>query len=149
MSVQSEAACQLTVRSIHPAGGVLFNGFCKGVQKRIPCGFNKLLVSGVLELLEDRHNVAAVDCSQLCRSDDAAAGFIIVFQIDDLQILADCFHVPFDEIVKEFITLRQKGQLRCLQAFKFTRHSRYNLPAARLKALEQFIQKRVGKLLEF
>ncbi len=59
------------------------------------------------------------------------------------------FDVPFDEIAKEFVTSRQKGQLRHLQAFKFTRHSRYNLPAARLKALEQFIQKRAGQLLEW
>ena len=58
------------------------------------------------------------------------------------------FDVPFDEIAKEFITSRQKGQLRHLQAFKFIRHSRYNLPAARLKALEQFIQRRARQLLE-
>ena len=56
------------------------------------------------------------------------------------------FDVPFDEIAKEFITSRQKGQLRRLQAFKFARHSRYNLPAARLKALEQFIQRRATLL---
>ena len=59
------------------------------------------------------------------------------------------FDVAFDEIAKKFVTSRQRGQLRRLQAFKFTRHTRYNLPATRLKALEQFIQKRVGKLLEF
>ena len=59
------------------------------------------------------------------------------------------FDVSFDEIAKEFITTRQKGQLRRLQAFKFTRHSRYNLPAARLKAFEQFIQKRARQLLEW
>jgi hypothetical protein len=52
------------------------------------------------------------------------------------------FDVPFDEIAKEFITSRQKGQLRHLQEFKFTRHSRYNLPAARVKALEKFTQAR-------
>ena len=58
------------------------------------------------------------------------------------------FDVPFDEIAEEFITSRQKGQLRHLQAFKFTRHIRYNLPAARLKALEQFIQKRARQMIE-
>ena len=57
------------------------------------------------------------------------------------------FEVPFDEIAEEFITSHQKGQLRHLQEFNFTRHSRYNLPAARLKALEQFIQKRTEELL--
>jgi len=58
------------------------------------------------------------------------------------------FDVPFDEIAKEFITSRQKEQLRRLQSFKFTRHCRYNLPATRLKALEKFMQKRTEELLE-
>ncbi len=78
--------------------------------------------------------------------------FAMADDFADLETYAKCrlsaFDVPFDEIAKGFITSRQKGQLRHLQAFKFTRHSRYNLPAARLKALEQFIQKRAGQLLE-
>ena len=76
-------------------------------------------------------------------------------ELDKETIIAGILHdvvedtvMTKDEIAKEFITSRQKGQLRHLQAFKFTRHSRYNLPAARLKALEQFIQKRAGQLLE-
>ena len=59
------------------------------------------------------------------------------------------FNVPFDEIAKEFISSRQKEQLRHLQTFKFIRHSRYNLPAARLKALTRFIQMRAKNLLMF
>jgi len=78
--------------------------------------------------------------------------YAMVDDFADLETYAksrlSAFDVPFDEIAEEFITSRQKGQLRHLQAFKFTRHSRYNLPAARLKALEQFIQKRAGQLLE-
>ena len=78
--------------------------------------------------------------------------FAMADDFADLETYAksrlSAFDVPFDEIAKEFITSRQKGQLRHLQAFKFTRHSRYNLPATRLKALEQFIQKRAGVLLD-
>ena len=78
--------------------------------------------------------------------------FAMADDFADLETYAksrlSAFDVPFDEISKEFITSRLKGQLRHLQAFKFTRHSRYNLPAARLKALEQFIQKRARQLLE-
>ena len=78
--------------------------------------------------------------------------FAMADDFADLETYAksrlSAFDVPFDEIAKEFITSRQKGQLRHLQAFKFTRHSRYNLPAARLKALEQFIQKRTRTLLD-
>lgn len=59
------------------------------------------------------------------------------------------FNVPFDEIAQEFISSRQKEQLRHLQTFKFIRHSRYNLPAARLKALTRFIQMRAKNLLMF
>ena len=79
--------------------------------------------------------------------------FAMADDFADLETYAksrlSAFDVPFDEIAKEFVTSRQKGQLRRLQAFKFTRHSRYNLPAARLKALEQFIQKRARQLLEW
>ena len=78
--------------------------------------------------------------------------FAMADDFADLETYAksrlSAFDVPFDEIAKEFITSRQKGQLRHLQAFKFIRHSRYNLPAARLKALEQFIQKRAGVLVD-
>ena len=79
--------------------------------------------------------------------------FAMADDFADLETYAksrlSAFDVPFDEIAKEFITSRQKGQLRRLQTFKFTRHSRYNLPAVRLKALEQFIQKRARQLLEW
>ena len=78
--------------------------------------------------------------------------FAMADDFADLETYAksrlSAFDVPFDEIAKEFITSRQKWQLRHLQAFKFIRHSRYNLPAARLKALEQFIQKRARQMIE-
>lgn len=79
--------------------------------------------------------------------------FAMADDFSDLETYAksrlSAFDVPFDEIAKEFITLRQKEQLHRLQNFKFIRHSRYNLLAARLKALEQFVQKRARQLLEW
>ena len=48
-------------------------------------------MSRILELFEDWNNIAAVNRSQLCRSDDATAGLIIVFEVDDFQIFADGF----------------------------------------------------------
>ena len=72
--------------------------------------------------------------------------FAMPSDFDNLEKYAksrlSAFDIPFDVIAKEFITSRQKEQLHHLQAFKFIRHSRYNLPAGRLKALERFIQKR-------
>lgn len=56
--------------------------------------------------------------------------------------------VPFENVVREFITPRQKEQLRRLIDFTFTRHKNYNLPAKRLKAIEQFLQQRVRELME-
>lgn len=55
--------------------------------------------------------------------------------------------ISFDELVREFITDRQRAQLRKLINFKFKKHSRYNLPADRLKTIEKFLQKRVPELL--
>ena len=55
--------------------------------------------------------------------------------------------VTYEAIVREFITERQRAQLRKLINFKFKKHSKYNLSAERLKILEQFLQRRVGQML--
>lgn len=56
--------------------------------------------------------------------------------------------ISYEEIVKEFISERQKAQLRKLINFKFKKHARYNLSNKRLKAIENFLQKRVHAFLE-
>ncbi len=53
----------------------------------------------------------------------------------------------FLTFAQEVITKEQKKKLRTLINFTFKRHSRYNLPAHRLKIIEEFIQKRVHELL--
>ena len=55
---------------------------------------------------------------------------------------SSAYGVPFDNIVREFISPRQKEKLRKLIGFRFTRHPRYNWPAERLKAIEQTLQTR-------
>ena len=73
---------------------------------------------------------------------------------DDLQDTAayaktrlSAYQVPFENIVREFITARQKDQLRRMIGFRFEKHPRYNLPAARLKALEHYLAERVTEML--
>ena len=73
---------------------------------------------------------------------------------DDLQDTAayaktrlSAYQVPFENIVREFITARQKDQLRRMIGFRFEKHPRYNLPAARLKALEHYLAERVAEML--
>ncbi|MBR5382995.1 MAG: XRE family transcriptional regulator [Clostridia bacterium] len=73
---------------------------------------------------------------------------------DDLQNLEEyaktrlsAYNVPFENIVKEFISGKQKERLRRMIDFRFQRHSRYNLPAERLKAIEKHLQKRTQALL--
>lgn len=56
--------------------------------------------------------------------------------------------VSYEEIVKAFISDRQKAQLRKLINFKFKKHSKYNLPSERMKIIEGFIQRRVQSFLE-
>ena len=53
----------------------------------------------------------------------------------------------FVDVAKELITPIQQEQLKRLIGFKFKKHSRYNLDKNRLKAIENFIQKRVLELL--
>lgn len=59
------------------------------------------------------------------------------------------FRVPFDDIAKEFITDRQKKQLRKILNFKFKRDNNYNLPADRLRIIEKFIRQRAGELIAY
>ncbi len=55
--------------------------------------------------------------------------------------------VTYEEIVKQFVTERQKSQLRKMINFKFKKHSRYNFPRKRLETIEKFLQKRTQELL--
>jgi len=60
---------------------------------------------------------------------------------------SSAYGVPFDNIVREFITPRQKEQLRKMIGFRFEKHPAYNLPAERLKAIEKVLQNRVQAFL--
>ena len=54
-------------------------------------------------------------------------------------------HVAF---AKGVMTKRQRDKLRHLHGFRFTKHRRYNLPDERMKVIEDFIHRRVQKLLD-
>ncbi|MFI3205621.1 MAG: hypothetical protein R3Y33_00090 [Clostridia bacterium] len=58
------------------------------------------------------------------------------------------YRLSFETICSELIGLKQIRELRKLIGFKFTRHSRYNLPEARLLSIEKHIQYRLRKILE-
>lgn len=57
------------------------------------------------------------------------------------------YGVPFENIVREFITPRQKEQLRKMIGFRFEKHPAYNLPTERLKAIEKALQNRAQAFL--
>ncbi len=59
------------------------------------------------------------------------------------------YHLTWDDIIKNFLGPSQKSRLRKLIGFRFKRHSRYNLDKKRLKAIEDFIQRRVDYLLKY
>ena len=73
---------------------------------------------------------------------------------DDMKTLdeyaktrSSSYGVPFENIVREFISPLQKEQLRKMIGFRFTKHPAYNLPAERLKAIEKTLQNRVQAFL--
>lgn len=71
--------------------------------------------------------------------------------IENLTAYADtllpCVYDDFLGTAKEVLTVRHRESLRRLLNFKFVKHSRYNLPAKRLKVIEKFVQKRTQELL--
>ena len=58
------------------------------------------------------------------------------------------FGKSYEDVVKTFITDRQRVQLRKIINFHFKLHSRYNLPKNRLNIIEKHLQKRVRTLLD-
>lgn len=59
------------------------------------------------------------------------------------------YGVPFDNIVKEFCTGRQREKLRRMFDFSFEQDKNYHLPAWRVKAIEAWLRKRAGELIGF
>ena len=55
--------------------------------------------------------------------------------------------VSYDALVQEFLSDRQRVELRKLINFKFKKHPKYNLPNDRLKIIEAFIQTKVNEML--
>ena len=67
---------------------------------------------------------------------------------DYADTLLPAVYNDFTEAAKEVLTPAHKEGLRHLLNFHFKKHSRYNLPARRLKLLEHQIQRRAKDLLE-
>lgn len=62
--------------------------------------------------------------------------------------LIPCVYDDFIGTAKTVLTSKHREGLRHLMNFKFKKHSRYNLPANRLKVIEKMIRKRAQMLLE-
>ena len=74
--------------------------------------------------------------------------------MDDLENIEEyaktrisSYGVPFENIVREFIMPRQKAKLRKMIGFEFELDSNYNLPAKRMRKIENYLQVRVAELL--
>ena len=75
--------------------------------------------------------------------------------MDDLENISEyaktrrsSYGVPFENIVKEFITSRQRAKLRQVIGFKFEPDNNYNLPKKRIKMIEKYLQIRISDLLK-
>lgn len=136
--------------------------YCKNFNKEVYDRFVDMLIFDALIYNEDRHfgNFGMM----VDNATNTPYAFAPIFDhglslfnyampddFDNLEEYAktrsSVYGVPFENIVREFVTTRQKEQLRRMIGFKFKRHSSYNLPEKRLKAMETFLQKRVNELL--
>ena len=91
-AVQSEEFVQSPVADARASGTVFLGVFGESVEQAPPRRFGELLVAGVLELPEDRHDVAAVDGSDLGSFHDGRPSFVGT-DLVKLQILGDGFEV--------------------------------------------------------
>ena len=125
--------------------------------------FADMLIFDALIYNEDRHfgnfglmvdNRTNQPCAFAPLFDHGISLFNYAMQDDltDLDAYArtrsSSYGVPFENIVGEFIAPRHREQLRKMIGFRFENCSKYRLPAKRLRAIEQHLQKRVQMLLE-
>ncbi len=138
--------------------------FLKGCGKKYYDDFVDMMIFDALIYNTDRHygnfgmlvNTETNKPVSLAPIFDNGLGLFPYAVKSDLEKIEDyaktrdsAFRVPFDDIAKEFITDRQKKQLRKILNFKFERDKNYNLPADRLKTIEKFIRQRAAELISF
>ena len=124
--------------------------------------FVDMLIFDALIYNEDRHfgnfglivdNKTNQPCAMAPIFDNGVSLFNFAM-MDDLENIEEyaktrssSYGVSFENIVKEFITQRQKTKLRKMIGFKFVSDKNYNLPAKRLRIIENHLQVRVTELL--
>ena len=136
--------------------------FLKSLGESYYSSFADMLVYDALICNEDRHfgNFGLMVDNRTNQPYDTAPLFdhgLSLFNYampDDMKTLdeyaktrSSAYGVPFENIVREFISPRQKEQLRRMIGFRFEKHPAYNLPAERLKAIEKTLQARVQAFL--
>ena len=138
-------------------------GFIKNMGGSYYDEFVDMLIFDALIYNEDRHfgnfgfivdNKTNKPCAFAPVFDNGLSLFNYAME-DDLENIEEyaktrrsSYGVPFENIVKEFITPRQKSELRRMIGFRFRPDSNYNLPAKRLRIIEKHLQVRVADLLE-
>ncbi|SFL06907.1 hypothetical protein SAMN05216390_10985 [Lachnospiraceae bacterium KH1T2] len=125
--------------------------------------FVDMLIFDALICNEDRHfgnfgfiidNKTNKPCSFAPVFDNGLSLFNYAM-MDDLENISEyaktrrsSYGVPFENIVKEFITSRQRAKLRQMIGFKFEPDNNYNLPKKRMKMIEKYLQIRISDLLK-
>ncbi len=137
--------------------------FLRGLGNAYYAAFADMLIFDALICNEDRHfgnfglmvdNRTNKPCAFAPLFDHGISLFNYAMEDDlaDLDAYArtrsSSYGAPFENIVREFITPRQKDALRRMIGFRFERGGKYRLPAKRLQAIEKHLQKRVRELLE-
>lgn len=136
--------------------------FFSGISSNALDDVKSMLVFDAVIYNEDRHfgNFGVLMDSHTCTILDAAPIFdngVSLFNyamkddIDNLEEYAKTrtnpYDIPYETICREVMGNKQKEQLKRLIRFRFHRHTSYNLPEKRLKAIEWQISRRVKQLL--
>lgn len=123
-------------------GDTFYQPFCDMIVfDALVCNTDRHL--GNFGLMIDNKRNKPVAFAPLFDNGMALFPFAMKDDFDDLNRYAasrlSAYDVPFRELVSAFMTNRQRKDLRKLADFRFERHRYYNLPAWRLKKLEEYI----------
>ncbi len=136
--------------------------FYSGISQQAVEDISSMLVFDAAIYNEDRHfgNFGVLMDSRTCQIKSAAPIFdngVSLFNYAVKEDIADLknyartrpnpYDIPYEEICSEVLGQKQRAQLKRLIGFRFKRHSQYNLPEYRVKAIERQINLRVCELL--
>ena len=110
----------------------------------------QLLRTPVYDVIE-QHEVSETGIEGDYVAIDCRDWVMVIPEYEDSFVMVRQWRHSSEELTVEFpggVTDEMRQRLTHLKGFRFSRHKYYNLPAPRLKIIEDFIQRRIAEIVD-